>query len=64
MVMGENEEVGCLWFVVHEFWFVVRRLWFVVCDLWLWFVVCDMCRIRSAVPLSWVGGEQSYTVDD
>ena len=34
MVMGENEEVGCLWFVECELWFVVCGLWFVACGLW------------------------------
>ena len=45
MVMGENEEVGCLWFVECELWFVECGLfiyflliYFVVCDVW--FVVC------------------------
>ena len=56
MVMGENGEVGCLWFVVVicgvwygvcGLWFVVCGLWFVVCGLWfvvcgLWFVVCGV----------------------
>ena len=36
MVMGENEEVGCLWFVFC--------LWFVVCGLWFAIVIvtCDL----------------------
>ena len=48
MVMGENEEVGCLWFVECELWFVVCGLfiyflfiYFVVCAVW--FVVCGVC---------------------
>ena len=57
MVMGENEEVGCLWFVECELWLVVCGVWFVVCGLWfvaylfiylfiyllfIYFVVCDV----------------------
>ena len=47
MVMGENEEVGCLWFVECGLWFVVCGLWFVVCGsfiylLFIYFAVCDV----------------------
>ena len=43
MVMGENEEVGCLWFVECKLWFVVCGLWLIYLlliylfwGLWLW----------------------------
>ena len=48
MVMGENEEVGCLWFAECE-------LWFVGCGLFIYFLfvylgVCDCgCDLRSAI---------------
>ena len=62
MAMGENEEVGCLWFVECELWFVVCGLWFVVCGLFaylfisylfIYFLVCDawfvVCGLLGAV---------------
>ena len=38
MVMGENEEVGCLWFVECELWFVV--LWLIY--LFIIYLFCGL----------------------
>ena len=48
MVMGENEEVGCLWFVECELWFVVCGLF--LSFLFIYFGVCDCgCDLRSVI---------------
>jgi len=59
MVMGENEEVGCLWFAECELWFVVCGLFiyflFVylgVCDCGVWWVCVSLsvsCGLRSVI---------------
>ena len=56
MVMGENEEVGCLWFVEWELWFVLCGLWFVR----LCFVVCDLYNNKGFIHwvillIGWTG---------
>ena len=59
MVTGENEEVGCLWFVacgVRVLWFVVCGVWCVVCVLWCVVCVesasCTFELVSRAIPLS------------